>query len=84
MHKIKVDVIGIQRLQRRCDALLNDMMPGVVKLGRDPNFFSGDTTILDALPDLVLVAIGKSGIDVAVPSLQGCFDRLTDLLLIAF
>lgn len=54
-------------------------MPWVVKLGGDPDLFTRDAGVLDTLTDLLLVAIGKSGIDVTVTSLKSGLDSLADL-----
>ena len=32
MHEVKINVVGSERLQRRIDALLNSLVPGVVEL----------------------------------------------------
>ena len=78
-HEVQVDVVKTKALQRAGDTLLNALVPGVVEFGGDPDLLAGNTGVLDTLTDLLLVAIRQSGVDVAVASLEGRLDSLTNL-----
>lgn len=80
VHKVQVNVVNTEVLERRGDALFDTLVPWVVKLGCDPNLLTGDTRVLDSLTDLGLVAVCESGIDVAVTSEESSLDGLTDLV----
>jgi hypothetical protein len=54
-------------------------VPWVVKLGGDPKLLTGNARVLDTLTDLLLVAVGKSGIDVAVSGLDCSLDGFANL-----
>ena len=54
-------------------------MPWVVKLGGNPDLLTGYTRVLDTLADLLLVAVGKRGVNVAVSSLERGLDGFADL-----
>jgi hypothetical protein len=62
MHQIQVNIVHIQRLQRRVDAILDAVVPGIVELGCDPDLAAGDSGVFDALPNLMFVTIGKSSV----------------------
>ena len=55
-------------------------MPGVVKLGGDPDLLSRDAGVLDTLANLGLVAVCEGSVDVAVASEEGSLDGLTNLV----
>lgn len=78
-HEVKVNVVETKALQRAGDALFNALVPWVVKLRSDPDLLTGDTGVLDTLTDLLLVAVGKRGVDVAVSSLERGLDGFADL-----
>jgi hypothetical protein len=56
-------------------------VPWVVELCGDPDLLTGNAGVLDTLTDLLLVAVGKSGIDVAVTALKSGLDSVADLML---
>lgn len=60
MHQIKINVVQFEALQRAVNALCDALMPWIVQLGGDPNLLPRDARGLDALADLLLVAIRKS------------------------
>lgn len=78
-HEIQINVVNAERLQRAVDALLDTLVPRVVELGCDPDLLARDARVLDTLTNLLLVAVGKSRIDMAVSSLECGLDSLTDL-----
>ena len=80
MHQIEVDVVSLQRLQRRRNAFLNDMVPGVVEFCRNPDLISWDTRVLDTLADLMLVTIRKGGVNVAIASVESCFHSFSNFI----
>src|SRR5690242_1769526 len=54
-------------------------MPWVIKLGGHPDLFTRDTGVFDTLADLLLVAVGKSSVNVTVAGLKSDLDSLTNL-----
>jgi len=66
MHQIQVNIVHIQRLQRRVDAILDAVVPGIVELGCDPDLAAGDSGVFDALSNLMFVTIGKSCVNVTI------------------
>ena len=56
------------------------MMPGIVELGSDPDLAPGDAGVFDSLPNLLFVAIGQCGINVAISGLQRNFDNVCDFI----
>lgn len=60
MHEIQVDVIGVERLQRGSDSLLDALVPWVVQFGGQPDLTSRHTGIFDSLANLCLIAVGES------------------------
>jgi hypothetical protein len=59
VHKIKINVVGAQRLQRGVNAFLNPLVPRVIELGGQPNLFSGNARILNSSANFFLIAICK-------------------------
>lgn len=55
-------------------------MPRVVELGCDPDLLTWYTRVLDTLADLMLVAIGKSSVNVSVAGKEGGLHSLADLV----
>lgn len=82
-HQVEVDVVGAERLEGRLNALLDALVPWVVKLGGDPDLLTGDTRVLDTETDLVLVAVGKSSVNVPVASEESGLDGVADLVRLA-
>lgn len=80
VHQVQVDVVGLEILERRVDALFDAFVPWVVELGGDPDLLAGDTGVLDTLTDLSLVAVGKGGINVAVAGEESGLDSIPDLV----
>lgn len=60
MHQIKINIVGVERLQRGSDALFDTLVPWVVQFGGDPDLTARDTGIFDSLSDLCFVAVSKS------------------------
>lgn len=79
-HKIEVDVVNAEALQRALNAFFDPLVPRVVEFGGDPNFFARDARVLDALANLVLIAIRQSSVDVSITRLQSSFHGLADLV----
>ena len=84
MHQVQVNVVRVQRLQRRGDTLLDHVVPRIVELRGNPDLISGNTAVLDPLPNFVLIAVCECCVNVAVPSIEGCFYSTADFLLVAF
>ena len=42
VHEVEIDVIRLQVLQRRCDALFDALVPGVIEFGGDPDLGTRD------------------------------------------
>jgi hypothetical protein len=51
----------------------------VPQLAGDEDLFSRHSAVFDPLPDLILVAVDQSGVDVTIPVLQSERDRRADL-----
>jgi hypothetical protein len=73
-HEVQVNVVDAKGLQRAGNALFDALVPWVVELGGDPDLLAGNTRVLDTLANLLLVAVGKSCIDVAVAGLERSLD----------
>lgn len=80
MHKIQIQVIRLQRLQGRSQPLSDVLVPWVIKLGGEPDVLARDARGLDAVADLLLVAVGVGSVDVAVAGAQGGFNGDGDLV----
>ena len=80
LHEVKVNVVGLEVLERRGDALFDALVPGVVKLGGDPDLLTRDTRVLDAETDLSLVAVGEGSVNVTVASEKSGLDGLANLV----
>jgi hypothetical protein len=53
-------------------------VPRIVQLGRDPDLLARHSRVLDALPDLALVAVRERRVDVAVAGVEGGLDGVAD------
>lgn len=62
MNQIQVDIIEAERFQGSVNAFLNTFVPWIIELGGDPDLFSGNARVFDALADFVLVPICKSSV----------------------
>lgn len=64
VHQVEVDIAGVEGLQRRVDSFGDDVVPGVVELGGDPDFLTGDTRVFNSLSDLCFIAVceGTAGL----------------------
>jgi hypothetical protein len=80
VHKIQVNIVCLQVLERRGYALFNTLVPGIVQLGGDPNVLARHTRVLDAETDLSLVAVGQSSVNVAVASEESGLDGFANLI----
>ena len=60
VHQIQINIVQSEALQRAVNALWDALMPWIVQLSGDPDFLPRDARGLDALADLLLVAIRKS------------------------
>jgi hypothetical protein len=78
-HEVQVNVVEAKALERRGNTLFDLLVPWVVQLCSDPDFLTGNAGVFDALADLLLVAVGKSGIDVAVTALKSGLYSVPDL-----
>ena len=79
-HKVQVNIVCVQVLQRSLDPFGHDMMPSIVQLCGQPYLFPGNPGVFNALPNLLLVAICQCGVDVTVAFLQRDFDRVADFV----
>jgi hypothetical protein len=79
-HQVEVDIVDTERLQRRLDALFDPLVPRVIELGRDPDLLAGHARVLDSLPDLVLVSVRQSRVNVSVALLQSDLDGFAHLI----
>ncbi|KAG9680308.1 Aldo/keto reductase, partial [Aureobasidium melanogenum] len=77
---VQIDVVGLEVLERRGNALLDALVPGVVKLGGNPDVLAGNAGVLDTKTDLVLVAVGKSSVNVTVAGEESSLDGLANLV----
>ncbi len=68
---IKVEIIRPERLQSLLQSGGHVGMVRVPQLAGDEDVRSGDATVLDALPDLVLVHVDEGAIEVSVADRQG-------------
>ena len=57
MHEVQIHIIESKVFQRLVDALKDSLVPGVVKLGGDPDLASGHAGLLDTHTDLIFIAI---------------------------
>lgn len=80
VHQVQIQVVGAEVLQALLEALLNVLVAVVVELGGQPDLFTGNARLFDACTDILLVAIGGSGIDVTVALLEGGLDSRSDLV----
>lgn len=80
VHEVEVDVVNAEILEGRGDALFHTLVPGVVKLGGDPDLLSRDAGVLDTLANLGLVAVCEGSVDVAVTSEESSLDGLANLV----
>jgi hypothetical protein len=78
-HEVQVNVVEAKALERRGNTLLDLLVPWVVELCGDPDLLTGNAGVLDTLTDLLLVAVGKGGIDVAVTTLKSGLHSIADL-----
>jgi len=79
-HKVQVNIVDTQRLQRGGNAVFDAVVPWVVQLSRNPDFLARDTGILDSLANLMFIAIRKSSIDMSIPLLQSNFYSFAHLI----
>jgi hypothetical protein len=54
-------------------------MIGVIELGGQKEFTSGDTRGFDSSSDLLLIGIGSSSVNVLIAVLEGIFDSVLNL-----
>lgn len=80
VHEVQVDVVGAEVLETLGDALLDTLVPRVVELGGEPDLVTGNTRGLDALTNLLLVAIGERSVDVAVAGAESGLDGVAHLV----
>ena len=82
VHEEEVDVVGAQVLEGASDGCgcPIGLVVGVVDLRRDEQVLARDSRCLERRPDLGLVAVHLSGVDVAVPDLEGAAHRVVGVL----
>lgn len=78
MHEVQVDVVGLQGGEGLLDGLGDALVPGVVELGGQEDVLAWHARGLEAVADLLLVAVGKGRVDVAIPGLQRGLDGRLD------
>lgn len=80
MHEPKIQIRGIELLQRAEQRLLGVSVVRVVQLGGQEDIFSFHAGSFDPLSNLGLVAVGSGGVDVSIPSvLERVLDGMLDL-----
>lgn len=80
MDKVQVDVVDTKILEGGFNTLLHTVVPGVVKLGGEPDLLAGHARVLDTGTDLSLVAVSKGSVNVTVALQQGVLDGNPDLI----
>lgn len=80
VHQVQIQVIRAQVLQALLQTVLNVLVAVVVELGGQPDLVSGHARGLNAFANILLVAVGGSGVDVAVSLLEGGLDGGGDLV----
>lgn len=82
VHEEEVDVVGAQVLEGALDGCGGPLglVVGVVDLRRDEQVLARDSRGLERRPDLGLVAVHLSGVDVTVPDLEGAAHRVVRVL----
>lgn len=80
VHEVQVDIVGLQAGEAALDGLGDALVPGVVELGGQEDVAAGHARGLDAVADLLLVAVRKGRVDVAVPVPERRLDRRLDLV----
>ena len=82
VHEEEVDVVGAQVLKRALDRGGGPLglMVGVVDLRGDEQVFARDSRGLERRPDLGLVAVHLSGVDVTVSDFEGTAHRVVRVL----
>lgn len=80
MDEIEIHISTIQVLQTTFNAILDTMMPSIVKLSRHPDLFSGHAAVFNALSHLSFVAVCKCSVDVSVAALQSDFDSMSNFV----
>lgn len=58
VHQVQVDVVDAQIFEGGVDAVLDEVVPGVVQFGGDPDLVARHAGIFDAGADLGFVAVG--------------------------
>lgn len=79
-HQVQVNVVHVETLQTAVDAVCNAVVPCVVELRCNPDLFTWNARVLDALTNLVLITVSKSSVDVAVSSKKSVLDSVADLI----
>lgn len=83
MDEVEVEVVdadlGQGRLERLGDRQLLVTKPGARPLARDPEVRPRQAGLLDALPDLLLVAVDLRSVDVVEPDVDSLLDLVDNL-----
>lgn len=79
-HEVKIDVVSIEILERRGEAFLDTFVPRVVELCGQEDLPTRHTTVFDALAHFLFVAVGQSGVDVAIAGFERHGDGVADLI----
>lgn len=66
VHQVQIDIVNTQILKRGLNALLNLVVPGVIKLSSKPDLVAGHARITNTSTDFGFVAVGQGSVDVAV------------------
>jgi len=77
-HEVEVNIVNTQTLKRAINALFHAFMPRIVQFSSNPYLLARDTRVFDTLANLLLVAVGKSGVNVSVSSLESGLDCLAN------
>lgn len=60
VDQVEVDIVEAKALERRVNALGDTVVPGVVKLGGNPDLLTGNARVTDTVTNLGLVAVSQS------------------------
>jgi hypothetical protein len=77
VHKVKVEILYAEFVERVLDGLTNVVVVELEQFGSDPNLLAGNTGEFDTLSDLVLVLVTPGTVDVTVTRFESVTDGIT-------
>lgn len=66
MHQVEINVVHTQALQGRVNAFRNAVVPGVVELGGNPDFLTGNARVTNTIANLGLIAVSQGTIPLSI------------------